>query len=74
VLFTKLNIKLLHRINYAAKPLSEEAEVYQLLETDLTAIQNDLPWTFEGDNAGRANTAMPVLFYLISVIIARIFS
>jgi len=37
-----------------AKPLSEEAEVYQLLEADLTDIQDDLPWIFEGDNAGRA--------------------
>ncbi|MBN2611292.1 MAG: RagB/SusD family nutrient uptake outer membrane protein [Bacteroidales bacterium] len=38
-----------------AKPLSEEAEVYQLLETDLTAIENDLPWTFTGEDAGRAS-------------------
>ncbi len=38
-----------------AKPLSEESEVYQLLETDLTAIQNNLEWTYTGDDAGRAS-------------------
>lgn len=38
-----------------AKPLAEESEIYQLLETDLQAIQNDLEWRYTGDDAGRAS-------------------
>lgn len=38
-----------------AKPVSEESAVYELLETDLTAIQNALEWTYTGDDAGRAS-------------------
>lgn len=38
-----------------AKPLAEEAEIYTLLEKDLTDIQDDLEWVYTGENAGRAN-------------------
>lgn len=38
-----------------AKPLSEESVVYQLLETDLVAIQGDLAWKYTGSDAGRAS-------------------
>lgn len=36
-----------------AKAPAEEAEIYQLLEGDLTAIQADLPWNYDTDK-GRA--------------------
>lgn len=39
-----------------AQPPAEESEIYQLLEQDLTDIQNDLAWTYSGTNdAGRAS-------------------
>ena len=50
-----------------AKPLSEESEVYQLLETDLTAIENDLDWTYTGDNAGRASQGA------VKLLLARVY-
>ncbi|MCF8357882.1 MAG: RagB/SusD family nutrient uptake outer membrane protein [Prolixibacteraceae bacterium] len=37
-----------------AKPLSEESEVYELLETDLKAIQGDLKELHSGNDLGRA--------------------
>lgn len=37
-----------------SKPLSEESEVFQLLEADLTAIQADLKVLQTGDDQGRA--------------------
>lgn len=37
-----------------AKAPAEEAEIYQLLEGDLTAIQADLPWNYDTDK-GRAS-------------------
>lgn len=38
-----------------AKPAAEESEIYKLLETDLIAIQDNLPWVYTGDDTGRAN-------------------
>lgn len=40
-----------------AKPLAEESEIYALIENDLKAIENDLPWKWEGNDAGRASRA-----------------
>jgi len=41
----------------AAKPLSEESEIYALIESDLNECMNDLPWKWEGNDAGRASKA-----------------
>lgn len=38
-----------------AKPLSDESAVYELLEKDLTDIQDHLEETYEGDDLGRAS-------------------
>lgn len=37
------------------KAPAEESDLYTLLETDLTAIQNDLDWVYTDNDAGRAN-------------------
>ena len=50
-----------------AKPFSEESEVYQLLEKDLTDIQNDLDWTYTGDDAGRASQGA------VKLLLARVY-
>lgn len=38
-----------------AKGPAEEAELYSLMEGDLTAIQNDLEWKYFDEDAGRVN-------------------
>ncbi|MFW5656244.1 MAG: RagB/SusD family nutrient uptake outer membrane protein [Bacteroidota bacterium] len=38
-----------------AQPLAEESAIYQLMETDLTDIQEHLKWVYEGDDIGRVN-------------------
>lgn len=38
-----------------AKGPAEESEIYQLLEGDLAAIQDDLDWRYSGEDAGRVN-------------------
>ncbi len=50
-----------------AKAPAEEAEVYQLMETDLTDIQDDLDWVYTGEDAGRANKGA------VKLLLARVY-
>jgi len=40
-----------------AQPLSEESDIFKLIEDDLNDAQKDLPWKWEGNDAGRASKA-----------------
>ncbi len=50
-----------------AQPFSSESEIYQFLETELTAIENDLDWTYTGGDAGRASQGA------VKLLLARVY-
>lgn len=50
-----------------AKPVSEESEIFLLLETDLANIQSVFPWAQEGDDLGRASQGA------VKLLLARVY-
>ncbi len=50
-----------------AKPLSEESELYQFIESELIGIQDDLDWVYTDNDAGRVNQGA------VKLLLARVY-